>query len=307
MLHYRSLENLSLGPSWLTIGSFDGVHLGHQAIIHSLTNGAHASGSLATALTFHPHPAVVLGKRQAPLYLTSPDERARILNSFGVDVVVTFPFTLETANLSHVAFLTLIKRHIDFQHLIVGYDFALGKNRAGDVQALQVLGKQLNYTLDVLSPVIGSERPISSSQVRQALIQGNVREVTRLLGRCFCITGNVIHGDGRGRTIGLPTANLEIWAEQVLPGPGVYACQAKVHGKTWKAVTNIGYRPTFTEAPLGLLVETHLLDFDADVYGEEIGLCFVERLRDEKKFASVSALLEQIQQDIETARTLLDF
>ncbi len=306
MLHYSSLENLTLGPSWLTIGSFDGVHVGHQAIIHSLTTGAHASGASAVALTFHPHPAVVLGKRQAPRYLTSPEERAQLLSSLGVDVVVTYPFTLETADLSYTAFLTLLKSHIDFRHLIVGYDFALGKNRAGDVHALQTFGKQLNYTLDVLSPILGGEGPVSSSQVRQALLDGDTRVVNRLLDRCFSITGKVIPGDGRGRTIGLPTANLEIWAEQALPAPGVYACWAEVNGRPWKAVTNIGYRPTFTDAPQGLLVETHLLDFESDIYGEEIRLCFFERLRDEKKFASITALLEQIHKDIESARNLLN-
>ncbi len=306
MLHYRSLENLCIGPAWLTIGSFDGVHLGHQAIIQSLTNGAHSAGALAVVLTFHPHPAVVLGKRQAPLYLTSPEERAQILGSLGVDVVLTFPFTQETANLSHDSFLTLIKKHIDFQHLIVGYDFALGKNRAGDVQALSALGKQMNFTVDVIPPVTEVEGPVSSSQVRKALLEGDVREVTRLLGRCFRITGKVIHGDGRGHTIGIPTANLGIWAEQALPVPGVYACIAEINGKSWKAVTNIGYRPTFTVTPFGLLVETHLLDFEADIYGEEIGLCFVERLHAEKKFSGVGELIAQIQQDIEAARTLLD-
>jgi riboflavin kinase / FMN adenylyltransferase len=306
MLHYRSLENISLGPSWLTIGSFDGVHIGHQAIISSLVAGAHASGALAVVLTFHPHPAVVLGKRQAPFYLTSPEERSQILGSLGVDVVVTFPFTVETAKLSHDAFLALIKNHIDFQHLIVGYDFALGKNRAGDVQALQTLGKQLNYTVDVVSPIPGSEGPVSSSQVRQALLKGDIREVTRLLGRCFQIKGKIIHGDGRGRAIGIPTANLEIWSEQVFPAPGVYACWVDVRDRKWKAVTNIGFRPTFIDTPQGLLMETHLLDFESDLYGEEIGLCFVDRLRAEKKFSSISELLEQIHQDIETARNLLE-
>jgi riboflavin kinase / FMN adenylyltransferase len=306
MQHYRSLENLTLGPSWLTIGSFDGVHIGHQAIINPLAIGAHASGASAVVLTFHPHPAVVLGKRQAPLYLTSPEERAHLLGSWGVDIVITYPFTLETANLSHITFLSLLKKHLDFQRLIVGYDFALGKNRAGDVPALEALGKKMGYTVEILAPVTGGDGPVSSSQVRQALVKGEVQEAARLLGRNFCIAGKVIHGDGRGRSIGLPTANLEIWVEQALPGPGVYACRVEVHGKTWKAVTNIGYRPTFIETPLGLHVETHLIDFDADIYGEDIRLCFVERLRAEKKFSGVTALLEQIHQDIKSARTLLD-
>lgn len=305
MQHYQSLDNVNIGPSWLTIGSFDGVHIGHQAIIQSLTNGAHAAAASAVVITFHPHPAVILGKRQAPLYLTSPEERARVIGSLGVDVVITYPFTPETATLSHGAFLTLVKRHIDFRHLIVGYDFALGKNRAGTVPALQELGKQLNYTVDVLRPVTGGGGPVSSSQVRLALLNGDVQLATKLLGRCFQITGKVIHGDGRGRAIGIPTANLGVWNEQVLPSPGVYACQVEIHGKTWKAVTNIGYRPTFTDTTQGLQVETHLLDFDADLYGEDIKLCFIERLRAERKFTGIHALLEQIHQDIEKARAIL--
>lgn len=305
MLHYRSLDNINLGPSFLTIGSFDGVHIGHQAIIHELTGKAHAVGELAVVLTFYPHPAVVLGKRQAPLYLTSPEERAHIFGSLGVDFVITYPFTPETANLSYEGFLILVKNHIDFKHLIVGYDFALGKNRTGNVEALQTLGAQLKYTLDVLPPVHGDGGPVSSSQVRMSLLKGDVREVRRLLGRPFRINGKVIHGDGRGHTIGIPTANLSIWGEQALPAPGVYACLVEVQGRFWKAVTNIGYRPTFLDTPMDLQVETHLLDFDANLYGEVIALSFEDRLRAEIKFTGVNQLLEQINQDITTARNIL--
>jgi riboflavin kinase/FMN adenylyltransferase len=305
MRHYRSLDDVQLGPSCLTIGSFDGVHIGHQAIIHALTGRAHALGESAVVLTFYPHPAVVLGKRQAPLYLTSPEERAHIFGSLSVDAVITYPFTPETANLSYEGFLTLVKNHVDFKHLIVGYDFALGKNRSGNVEALQTLGAQLKYTLEVLPPVNGGEGPVSSSQVRMALLKGDVQEVRRLLGRPFRINGEVIHGDGRGRTIGIPTANLNIWEEQALPAPGVYACLAEAHGRCWKAVTNIGYRPTFMDTPKALQVETHLLDFDANLYGQVIALSFVDRLRAEIKFSGVNQLLEQINQDIKTARNLL--
>lgn len=305
MGHFWSLEEIQLNDAWLTIGSFDGVHRGHQEIIHYLTGGANAAGAPAVVLTFFPHPAVVLGKRQDPFYLTSPVERAELLEKFGVDMVITHPFNLQVAQTSARDFVSEIYNHLHFSHLWVGHDFALGRGREGNVPTLQKFGEELGYQLHVLEPVKAGSEVVSSSLVRKALADGDVEQAAHLLGRPYRIPGKVIHGDGRGRSLGIPTANLEIWAERAIPKAGVYVCQAQVDGKSWGAVTNIGIRPTFENQPASPRVETHLLEFDRDLYGQEISLEFISRLRDEQRFSSVQELVDQIHQDIELARKAL--
>jgi len=256
-------------------------------------------------MTFHPHPAIILGKRTPPFYLTSLAERARLLESLGVDVMVTYPFSRETANESADSFITKLLNHLSFKHLIVGYDFALGKARKGNVEYLREIGSRLGYTVDTIAPVELDGETVSSSQVRQALSEGNVRKASQILGRPSTLTGPVQYGDGRGRTIGIPTANLEVWADQVLPAVGVYACLVVANRSTWSAVTNIGYRPTFDQSRPTLRVETHLLDFSDNIYDEEIRISFVDRLRGEQRFSGIEALVAQIQIDINHARNIL--
>ena len=305
MQHYHSLESVTLQDVWLTIGSFDGVHLGHRAIIHRLVAGAHAAGDPAVVLTFHPHPAVVLGKRRGLFYLTSPDDRARQLAQLGVDVVITHPFNDQVRQLSAREFIEKLDRRLGFKKLLVGYDFALGRGRQGDISALQELGKSFGYHLDIVEPFSLNGKVVSSSQIRTALMEGQVARAANLLGRPYTISGRVIHGDGRGRQLGIPTANLDIWSEQLVPKPGVYACRAGLDGQIWAAVTNIGVRPTFEDTDHQTRVETHLLDFNSDLYDREMSLYFIEHLRDEKRFSDVQSLVEQIQNDILRARTIL--
>ncbi len=305
MLHYRSLDEVCLQKTWLTIGTFDGVHLGHQEIIRHLIAGAHEAGTQTVVLTFFPHPAVTLGKRQGAIYISNPEDRAAILGDLGVDVIVTQLFNLDTAALSAEEFMTWAKERLDFSHLIVGYDFALGRGRTGNVAYLTELGSRLGFSVDVFDPIWLEGEPISSSQVRLALANGEIEKAAKLLGRPFFLRGPVIHGDGRGRTIGIPTANIDFWQELVLPRPGVYACLARVDGKIWKAVTNIGFRPTFVDQALVPKVETHLLDFENDLYGKEIKLDFIARLRDEQKFSGIDSLVAQIQVDIQKTRDIL--
>jgi riboflavin kinase/FMN adenylyltransferase len=305
MQHYQSLDGISLKDVWLTIGSFDGVHRGHQAIIKSMTSGAHAAGVPAVVLTFHPHPAVVLRNRQGPYYLTPPEERAALLGGLGVDVVITHPFNREVANLSAYEFMDSLHRHLGIKHLCVGHDFALGRRREGDLPTLERLGKEFGYSLDVFPPVMINGQVISSSQVRAALMEGNLEQANWLLGRPYQICGEVVHGDGRGHALGFPTANLEVWAERMLPQAGVYAGLAQVDGKSWKAVTNVGVRPTFENQLPFPQVETHLLEYDRDLYHQEISLSFMARLRDEKRFPNIQVLVDQIRLDIESARIIL--
>lgn len=305
MHHYWSLEAVHLENAWLTIGSFDGVHRGHQKIIQKMTMGAHNAGAPAVVLAFFPHPGVVLHKRQDLYYLTTPEERAEIMGGLGVDVVITHPFNHEVANMGAREFLLGLKEHLALSHLWVGYDFALGRGREGDVPTLRRLGKELGYQLHVIKPVQDASGYVSSSLIRKKLAEGDIQTVNQLLGRPYQIEGTIIHGDGRGRTLGIPTANLEVWPERALPKAGVYVCKGYIGSESWGALTNVGIRPTFENQPVSPHVEAHLLDFDRDLYNQSICLEFITRLRDEQRFPNVQALVTQIQKDISFGREIL--
>jgi riboflavin kinase/FMN adenylyltransferase len=305
MSHYRSLDTLALQNAWLTIGVFDGVHRGHQEILSQLTAGAQSDGAPAVVLTFHPHPAVVLGGKKEFKCLTTPEERAALLESLGVDVVITHPFDRDLAAQTAEAFMRRLAQTLGLRRLLVGYDFALGRGREGNVSRLTELGKTLGYEVRSIPPVTNAGATISSTNIRRQVAEGDVSAAAAGLGRNYALTGPVIHGDGRGRKINIPTANLEIPAEKIIPANGVYACWAWVGGKKYRAVTNIGIRPTFTPEEFAPHVETHLLDFDRDLYDQELRLEFVERLREERKFLSVEALVGQIHADIGRARLIL--
>jgi riboflavin kinase / FMN adenylyltransferase len=305
MQHLYALNSLFLNNTWLTIGSFDGVHRGHQEIVRRLSSGAHAEGAQAVVLTFHPHPKKVLGKSKDFYYLTSPEERAAILGEIGVDIVLTFPFDLQVAGTSARDFIENIHTHLAFTRLWVGPDFALGRKREGDVPTLRRFGDEFGFVVETIEPVTADGNPISSSQIRVLLGAGDVERVSELLNRPYSVSGTVVPGDGRGRTIGIPTANLRVWEEKQLPGSGVYVCQALVNNRYHGAVTNIGVRPTFDHRTMALHVEAHILDFNEDLYEQEISLVFLHRLREERRFSGPQALVAQIRQDIDRARLLL--
>jgi riboflavin kinase/FMN adenylyltransferase len=305
MRHFQSLEGVQLQDTWLTIGTFDGVHRGHQEIVRSLVAQAHADGSQAVVLTFYPHPAVVIGKRQNPSYLTTPEERAELLGDLGVDVVVTYPFTPQVSKISAQEFIRLLRSHLGMRHLTVGPDFALGHNRVGNHQYLSEVGGELGFDVSIVNPVDIDGQVISSSRIRAALREGDIEWVNNLLGRPYFVKGQVVPGDGRGHTIGIPTANLTMWFERALPKSGVYVTRGIINGNTYGAVTNIGTRPTFTSDNERLQVEAHLLDFNDQIYGLEVQLDFISHLRDEQRFSGVEALINQIQQDILQAKNIL--
>lgn len=305
MRHFQSLEGVQLQDTWLTIGTFDGVHRGHQEIVRNLVSEAHADGSQAVVLTFYPHPAVVIGKRQNPSYLTTPEERANLLGDLGVDVVITFPFTPPVSKISAQEFITMLRHHLGMQHLLVGPDFALGHNRIGNIHYLSEIGKSLGFTVSTIIPFELKGQIVSSSRIRAALRDGDLALVNNLLGRPYFVKGQVVPGDGRGHTIGIPTANLSLWIERALPKSGVYVTQGLINGDSYGAVTNIGTRPTFASDHERLQVEAHLLDFDEQIYGLEVRLDFISHLRDERKFSGIDALVNQIQQDIIQAKGVL--
>jgi riboflavin kinase/FMN adenylyltransferase len=305
MEHFWSIEGVHLQDSWLTIGSFDGVHRGHQKLIKKLVVGAHTANAPAVVLTFYPHPAVTLRGRGDSNYLTSPEERAALLGELGVDVVITHPFNQEVAATSARDFMNTLQAHLNIRQLWVGHDFALGRNRQGDVPSLHRLGEEFGFSLNEI-PVFEVEgEVVSSSHIRWLLMEGLVEKANRLLGRPYQIKGKVEIGDGRGHALGFPTANLSTWAGHLQPASGVYVSRATVNGVVWGAVTNVGVRPTFEASSVPTRVETHLLDFNGDLYGEEMELTFLARLRPEQKFSTIEELIAQIQSDIKNARAIL--
>ncbi len=301
---YHSLETTSLQNSWLTIGVFDGVHRGHREIIHRLVSGAHANHAPAAVLTFDPHPASVLTGKEMRC-LTTAAERADLLTALGVDMVITQRFTRDLSTATALEYMSRLKESLGLTHLLIGYDFALGKGREGNAARLAQIGRELNYTVEIINALSDESGVISSTEIRKLISTGNMIEAAKLLGYTYNLSGTVIHGDGRGHRINIPTANIDYPRQKVLPANGIYACWATLGAEKFMAATNVGFNPTFTPDKHIQSIEPHLLDFNRSIYGEEIKLEFVARLRDELKFTSVEALIEQIQDDIDKTRTIL--
>jgi riboflavin kinase/FMN adenylyltransferase len=304
MIHVHSLDDISLNDSWLTVGVFDGVHRGHQEIIHKLTAGAHQAGAQAAVVTFWPHPATVLGTGKVKC-LTTSDERAELLSGLGVDAVITQDFDVKLAGTSAEDFVARLKERLDFRQMLIGYDFALGKGREGNAARLAEIGRGRGYSVDVIPALSDESGVISSTEIRKLVATGEVAEAAKLLGHSYALHGPVVHGDGRGRDLGFPTANIEYSAEKILPSNGVYACWACVGERRYWAAVNVGTRPQFHSEAAVPMVEAFLLDFDQDLYGQDLPLHFAARLRDELKFISVEALVEQMQRDVTQTRELL--
>jgi riboflavin kinase/FMN adenylyltransferase len=304
MIQVYSLDQLDLQNSWLTIGVFDGVHRGHQQIIKKLTAGAHQVNAPAVVLTFWPHPATVLGNSEVKC-LTMPDERAELLFDLGVDVIITQTFDRSVANTSAQDFAGRLKQHLGLKQMFMGYDFALGKGREGNAARLTEIGRQLGYSVEVIPAVSDESGVISSTEIRKLVGVGDVEEAARLLGHPYSLHGPVIHGDGRGRAIGIPTANINYSKDKVIPSKGIYASWVHIGAEKFRTMTNIGTNPTFTPDKQTPNVEAYLLDFERDLYDQDIKVEFVKRLRNEVKFPSVDALLEQIRLDVQQGRELL--
>ena len=304
MQHYRSLNEVSLQNSWLTVGVFDGVHRGHQEVINKLVTGAHASEALAVVLTFDPHPAKVFGRGDIKL-LTLPGERAKLLGNMGVDVVITHPFDRDVANITAFDFMNQLKDRLGLEHLVLGYDSALGKDREGNATRLTEIGHELGYAVEVVSALGDESGVISSTEIRKLISAGEVAEAAKLMGHPHVLQGLVAYGDRRGRTIGFPTANLNYSREKVIPSGGIYACWAYVRHEKFRAAVNIGTNPTFTPDKQTMSVEAYILDFDEEIYDEIVKLEFVSRLRDELKFDSVDALVRKIREDVIATRKIL--
>jgi riboflavin kinase/FMN adenylyltransferase len=300
-----SLDGINFSNTWLTIGSFDGVHTGHQELIRELTYKAHLEGAQAVVLTFHPHPAVILRGRTGAFYLTTVSEKVKLLDELNVDVVITHPFTYEISQSSAREFLFYLSKHLGFRQLWVGEDFALGKRREGNIKFLNNLSGDFNFQVHVVDPISSGGKTISSSYIRKLLSEGKVEEANLLLGRSYQISGEVVHGDSRGKNIGIPTANLETGNEKLIPGAGVYACRTQITDKFWPAAVNIGTRPTFESSNPKSHVEAHILDYSNDLYSQQIAIEFISRLRGEQRFNSVDDLINQVHLDINKTREII--
>lgn len=305
MQYIEELVSLKLEGCALTIGSFDGVHLGHKALIESTVADARKLDLPAVVLTFYPHPSVVLRSRSPAYYITSPKEKRELLGELNVDIGINQQFDKKLSKVRATDFLDQLDTHLSFRSLWVGEDFALGHRREGNQLFLERESERRGFDLYVVPPVFIDGEVVSSTRVREALRAGDVSRVASYLGRPFGLSGEVVEGAGRGKELGIPTANLKIWDEHAYPGPGVYVCRASVAGQTWDAVSNIGVRPTFGDGPETPIVEAHLLDFEDDLYGQTMRLTFIARLRDERRFPSPEALLRQVERDISRARELL--
>ncbi len=297
-----SQANLS-APSFVTVGSYDGVHIGHQYLLKQMKDVAAQAGCLAVLVTFHPRPQAVLAPDRPVTYLTMPDEKIAVLDSLGLDLTAVLRFTREMARTSAADFVASLVTHLKMRQLWAGADFALGRNREGDIPRLRQLGQALGFEVAVVEPLVQGGEVVSSTRVRAMLAVGDIRRATALLGRYPRLAGRVAPGAQRGRRLGFPTANLAIMAERVIPADGIYACFARAGGRRYPAAASIGVRPTFSEA--GRTVEAYLLDFSGDLYGQEMALEFVERLRPEKRFDSLDALTAQIRDDVEQSTRLL--
>jgi len=287
----------------VTIGNFDGVHLGHREIFRRVVRRARELNGLATVLTFVPHPLKVLTPERAPRLLNTYAEKERLIAASCIDVLAAIPFDREMAEMPPETFVReILVARLGICHLIVGYDYAFGRNREGDVDFLRRAGKQAGFSVEMLEPIRRGEEVFSSTLVRRRLAAGDVAGAVALLGRHFNLEGRVIHGASRGRSLGFPTANL-LTDKEVLPRPGVYAVKVRLDEQIFDGVMNIGFNPTFGTERISL--EVHLLDFSADLYDRSLRVYFVERLREEMVFSSVDDLVCQIRRDVDRARQLL--
>ena len=299
--------------SVVTLGTFDGVHRGHEAVLAEVTRRAAASGSTSVLVTFDPHPLAVLNPAAAPKLLTLPEEKRALVTAQGVAQFVLMPFTPGVAQLDAEAFVGRLRAEFAMRELVMGFDHGFGRGRGGDVELVQRLAQQQGFGMTVVAAVRenGGGQPISSTLIRTAVAHGDLDAAARWLGRSYGIRGTVVRGAGRGRTIGVPTINLETPdPRKLLPPDGVYAVRVTIgkreagSEKTYGGMMNQGPRPTFGEQARAL--EVHLFDFEGELYGETVDVAWVRRLRDGQAFPSREALVAQLERDRQTARATLN-
>ena len=293
----------------VTIGTFDGVHLGHQAIFKEMRRLAKEIDGETVVVTFYPHPRQVLAIGTERLrFICSQEEKMKKIEEFGIDNVIVIPFTKEFASTPSEVFIKdYIINHIHPAVIVVGYDHHFGKNRMGDYEMLNQLGKRYGFRTEQVEAQYVNKVSVSSTKIRNFLWTGNVKAANELLGYHYSVTGTVVQGNQIGRTLGFPTANLDIPNEYLMiNNPGVYACQTVIDGKTYNAMANTGLRPTIGDRAEGdFIIEVNIFDFEGDLYGKTLKVWFIDRIRDEVKFNGLEALKAQLQQDREKAKAII--
>ena len=294
--------SLAFSPSRavsVTIGNFDGVHLGHQELIRRTVAKAKSTGTMAVALTFTPHPVRFFSPMARFYEITSMEEKAERIAAFGIESLVVESFTGEVGRMEPEDFAReILARRLRVRNAIVGYDFTFGRNRSGSPKILGELGHGLGFEVEIVPPLVRGGLIVSSTRIRELLLGGRVREAEEMMARPYRISGKVVAGAGRGRKLGYPTANIQ-FIQELIPLPGVYVVDADAAGVRRRGVVNVGFNPTFGENFLG--IEVYILDFDGDLYGQEVSVQFRDRIRDERKFKSADDLVRQIEKDVRYA------
>ena len=289
--------------SIITLGNFDGLHLGHQELIRKIILRAGETGGLSMVVTFRPHPLKILAPEKCPPLISIYEEKIQLLEKLGIDVLVKIPFTLDFSAMEPRDFVkNILVDRLGAKEIFVGYNYRFGKGRKGNILMLRDLGNELGFIVREVEQVSLNGEVISSTRIRQLLINGEVEHAARLLGRPYALCGIVVKGDGRGRGLGFPTANI-VSRHSIIPSDGVYAVRLFVRDKYYNGIVNIGMRPTFDAKTMA--IEVHIFDFDEDIYGEELTVYFAGKIRDERKFASAEALIDQINADINSTKALL--
>jgi riboflavin kinase / FMN adenylyltransferase len=302
----RSIPELARlrGPLFLAIGVFDGVHLGHQAVISTSTRHAHSAGGTPVVVTFDPHPAKILRPKDAPHLLTATEHKIALIRALGVGHLLVIKFDKDFASTAPEDFVHQLAQNANpLREICVGHEWSFGRNRAGNLNLLEQLGARFNFNVVGIQPVKANGSVVSSTAIRQAIETGELEKAGGMLGREYTILGTVTGGEKLGKKIGFPTANLSAHSEQFPPN-GVYFAEAWLDGVLLHGVVNLGVRPTVSNGAPERILEIHLLDFDRDIYGKDLEIRFVRYLRPEKKFESVDALVRQIGVDVRQAREL---
>jgi riboflavin kinase/FMN adenylyltransferase len=297
-----SIQNKLKNPA-ITIGNFDGVHKGHQALFAKVKQLADQFGGHSVVMTFDPHPLQVLFPQKAPVFITSHRKKLDLIEACGIDAVIVVPFNKEFSQMSARQFVEIVLiEKIGIRAIVVGHDYRFGHSREGNIPFLQEYGQRHGFVVETVSGISIDDTTVSSTTIRQLITAGRVKDAAKLLGRPFEVNGAVIPGRKRGITLGFPTANI-VMPALTSPPTGVYVIEADVEGKTYGGAANLGYNPTFGDNELSL--EAHLFDFNQDIYGKQIVLRFIDRLRDELRFSGPDELIVQIQKDVEAAKKIL--
>ena len=305
MIIIRKIDDIpeNLPDPVATIGNFDGVHRGHCEIFRRVRQAARDRNGVSVAITFFPHPLKVLAPAKSFKLITTYSQKEALIESSGIDYLVSIPFSREFAGISAGEFVReILVDRIGMKKIIIGYDYAFGRKRQGDVHLLRKMGMQFGFEVEMLEQIGDGETPFSSSMIRSLIEDGDVRGAVPLLGRYFSIGGPVVSGLQRGRALGFATANV-VPEEELLPKPGVYAVKVEYSGTIYDGACNIGFNPTFKNGEL--TVEAHILDFEEDIYGRELRIHFIERIRDERKFSDVGDLKKAIEKDVAACREIL--